>query len=678
MGEILAGLSVLGTSTYWAAFFASVLMAALAGLVPGLSASLLMALAVPFIVFNIHDPVIGLVMLATIAGVEEALDVLPIVALGYPGAGQVTFLEARPLAGRGYGARVIGFIYVVSAMGGLIGAVALLLIIPIIKPFILQFSFAEIGAIGIFGVSMVGALSRGAMIKGVASGAVGMLLSTIGLSMFTGEARYTFDVLEFREGLPLIATVIGLFALPEMFDLLMTRKPISAPGATFSTAEVFSGAKLAFRYWRLIVRHSLLGVFLGMIPGVGARVVSWLSYGVGISMTRNRAQFGKGSYRGLVFSELVQASKEGGQAIPTLALGIPGGQAWVFVLVAMISYGVSPGPQFLTQHGNIVTLIVVSLILGHAVLAMVGMLWSGQLAKLSRLPYPLLGAVVIPLSILAAFQETRHWSAIPIVLVFAGFGLLMKFYRWPRPPLILGFILGGIVEKNMLSAISLYGVSGVLQRPLTIALLLLSVAIVVFFARIARVERPDVVRSAEAKRSLWHAMSLSLQRPRAPWHWKHENIVGLLYIAIGAGFAYGALAFRPAARVFPLFLGVTVVLLALLQIVKSGWERAEGQVLDIGMMSRGLEGTRRTGFVLLALLALFIVAALTAGLQYGAILFAAVTPLALPVGRRPWVWAVVTGSIMTAFVAGLFERMLNILWPEPLLLHWVQAMLVTG
>src|SRR6185312_6890635 len=484
------GLACLGTSSYWLAFGAALVMAAAAGLIPGLSATLLMALAVPFIVFNIQDPVIGIVMLATITAVEEILDVLPIVALGYPGVGQVTFLEARPLVARGYAARTLGFIYVVAACGGLIGAIALLLIIPIIKPFILQFSFAEIGAIGIFGVAMVGALSRGAMIKGIASGAFGMLLSTVGLSVFTGEARYTFGQLEFQEGLPLIATVVGLFALPEMADLLMTRQTVSSADATFGTAEVFKGARIALKYWKLIIRHSLLGVFLGAIPGIGARVVSWLSYGIGISLTKNRRQFGRGSYRGLVFSEAVQSSKEGGHAIPTLALGVPAGQAWVFVLVAMIAYGVSPGPQFLSQHTDIVVLIVVSLVLGNAMLATIGMLWSGRLAKLSRLPYPMLCAVIVPLGILSAFQETRHWTAVPIVLTFAGLGFVMKYFRWPRPPLVLGFILGKIVEQNMLTAISLYGVAGVLERPLTIGLIIGAIAIAVFLTRIGNAAMP--------------------------------------------------------------------------------------------------------------------------------------------------------------------------------------------
>ncbi|MCZ6849692.1 MAG: tripartite tricarboxylate transporter permease [Alphaproteobacteria bacterium] len=672
MDGILAGLSWLATEQYWFAFLTAVAMAAVAGIMPGISASLLMALAVPFIVFTIRDPVIGIVMLATITGVEEMLDVLPIVVLGHPGGGQVTFLEARPLAAKGQAAHVLGFIYMVSAMGGLIGAIALLLVIPVIKPFILQFSFAEIGAVGLFGVAIVGALSRGAMIKGIMSGAFGLLLSTIGLSVFTGEARYTFDFLHLREGLPLIATAIGLFALPEMFDLMMTRKAISTGSANLSTREVFRGARDALKYWRLIVRHSLLGVFLGAIPGVGSRVVSWLSYGIGVSLSKDRTLFGKGSYEGLIFSESVQSAKEGGQAIPTLALGVPGGQSWVFVLVAMIAYGVSPGPQILSQHGDIVTLIVVSLVLGNALLAMVGMLWSGQLAKLTRVPYPLLGAVIIPLTFLAAFQDTRHWSAIPIVLGFAILGLAMKQFKWPRPPLILGFILGGIIEENLLSAHSLYGTMGILSRPLTVALVVAAVVIAIFFARISA--SPGPALSEQDSGSAPELAAKDMQADRR-WRWTWQNLFPIFFVLVAGYFVWEGLGFRPKAASFPLLLGTAVIILAVAQIVKNGWEDGDGDVMDLGMLSAGVEGRGRSAAILFGLLCMFLVLATIIGLDYAAITLAALSPAALMVGKRPWAWGFLTGGIIAGAVVFVFDDLMHIIWPEPILWTWVQGAL---
>ena len=674
MDGILAGLAFLGSGAYWVAFLTAAAMAAVAGILPGISAGLLMALAIPFIVFNVQDPVIGIVMLATITGIEEMLDVLPIVVLGHPGGGQVTFIEARPLSAKGHAARVLGFVYMVSALGGIIGAIALLLVIPIIKPFILQFSFAEIGVIGLFGVAMVGALSRGAMVKGVMSATFGMLLGTIGLSVFTGEARYTFGSLQLREGLPLIATAIGLFALPEMFDLMLTRSAIATRQPKVETREVLRGARLALKYWKLILRHSILGVFLGAIPGVGARVVSWLSYGVGISFSKNRHHFGKGSYKGLVFSESVQSSKEGGQAIPTLALGLPGGQSWVFVMVAMIAYGVSPGPQVLSQHGDLVTLIVISLVLGNAMLAAIGMLWSGRLAKLTRVPYPLLGAVIIPLTLLAAFLETRHWTAIPIVLGFAVLGLFMKQYKWPRPPLILGFILGSIIEENLLSAISLQGVTGVLQRPLTIGLLIMAVVICVFFAKMAAKSSTTTVAPVPQSAGAAATAELAALTEDRRWRWTWQNLFPLFFIAVAVWFVWGATHFRPKAAYFPMILGSAVIILAAVQFVMNGWSRKAADVLDLGMLSEGMEGRTRYALILFALIIMFILLSMLVGMEYAAITLAAVAPAAMMTGKRPWAWGLLTGGLIAAFAFVVFDEMMDVIWPEPILWTWIQSL----
>jgi hypothetical protein len=345
----------------------------------------------------------------------------------------------------------------------------------------------------------------------------------------------------------------------------------------------------------------------------------------------------------------------------------PGGQSWVFVLVAMISYGVSPGPQILTKHGDIVTLIVVSLVMGNALLAMVGLLWSGQLAKLTRVPYPLLGAVIIPLTFLAAFQDTRHWTAIPIVLGFAVLGLLMKQFKWPRPPLILGFILGSIIEENLLSALSLYGAYGVLQRPLTIALVVLAVVIGVFFAKIGATPGPaSIAQDADT--------APGNGGPKAPpptvghpWRWSWQNLFPLFFILVAAFFVWEATGFRPKAASFPLFLGAAVIALAIVQIVRNGWEDSLGEVMDIGMLSAGVEGRRRSASILLGLIVMFLFLAMAMGLPYAAIILAAVSPAALMVGRRPWAWGLLTGGLIAAAVVFVFNDLMHIIWPEPIL-----------
>jgi len=658
----LSAISYLGTSAYWVAFLSAVGLAATAALLPGISSSLLMALSVPFIVLSVHDPVIGLVMLATITGVEEMLDVLPVIALGLPGGGnQVTFLEGNQLAQRGMAARVLGFVYAVSALGGFVGAIVLLILIPVIKPFILKFSFAEIAAVGLFGVAMVAALSRGAMVKGFIAGLIGLLLGTIGVHAITGAERFTFGTLALWQGLPLIATTLGIFALPEMLDLIMTKKPISPLGATISTREVFRGAMEGVRRWKTVIRQSLFGVFLGAVPGVGSQAVSWLAYTFGIALSKDKSQFGKGSLDGILFAEACQSAKEGGQAIPTLALGVPGGRSWAFIIIAMLAYGIAPGPEMLGRHANITIMIVISLILGNAMLALIGLLWSGQLAKVSRIPYPMIGSIVLPLAFLSAFQETRDWSAIYIVLLFTPLGLAMKQFGWPRPPLLLGFILGPIIEINLQSALSIYGVVGTLTRP--IAIVLVAVGIMTAFVLTRMGEGEQDTESAPIP---VRTMSLT---------WKWENLFPLMLAGIAGLFFWWALDLSTKARFMPVLISTAIMVLCVVQVVIQSLGIESGAVMDIGMRSRNVEGARRTAGILAGLIALLLLLSVLIGLKYSAIVFAALSAGILVSAKRRWIPAVVAGGIIAVVTFVVFDHLMAVLWPEPWLWTWIRGML---
>ena len=369
----------------------------------------------------------------------------------------------------------------VSAIGGVVGAVTLAIIIPVIAPFVLQFGFAEIGAMAIFGVAMVAALSGGAMVKGIFAAVLGMLLGVVGTEGF--DFRYMFDQQWLWDGLPLIATTIGVFALPEIIDLTMTRKPLAPKDARISYGEVFRGARYGLKRWPMAVRQSLFGVFLGAVPGIGSGVVDWMSYAFGIFWTKDKSQFGKGSLDGVLFAESAQNAKEGGQAVPSLALGIPGGRAWAFVILAMGIYGIAPGPRMLEDHGDITIMIILSLGLGNLAVTLLGLGFTRQMARLTLIPYPVLGFLIIPISLLAAFQNTRDVSAIGIVLGGAVLGMLMKRYRWPRPPLLIGFILGSIIEENVTNSLALYGWGGTFTRPLFIVLVVVAIVTAALFTK---------------------------------------------------------------------------------------------------------------------------------------------------------------------------------------------------
>jgi len=662
--------SLMSNPAYWVAVISAVLLAAGTGIIPGFSAILVMALAIPFIVNNVSDPVIGVVLLATITGVNNTLDSIPAVLMGNPSAAtQVTFFEGSQLAKKGRAAYTLGGIYAVSAMGGVIGAIALLLIIPVIRPVILAVSFPEITALAMFGVVMVSALSRGAMLKGLGAGMAGILFGTVGLDPITGSERFTFGQVDLWGGLPIIATTIGFFAIPEMIDLSMTRKPIAPFDSHVSNREVFRGARDGLVRWKVVIRQSLFGAYLGAVPGVGAAVIDWLSYVLGIFFTKDKSEFGKGSFDGVLFAEAAQNAKEGGQAIPTLALGVPGGLAWALVLAGLLAYNIAPGPILLDQRPELIVTLVVTLAIGNLFVTVLGLLFTGQLAKLTLVPYPLIGAIIIPISILTAFIAMNSWIALPIVFASAGVGLVMKMSGWPRPPFILGFILGPIIEGNFQSAYSIYGFMGIATRPLSIILFLAAFILAYFFYRIGATATISAPATAGGSATQGGDPA---PRPRFAWR-RWDNLVALGVLAIAAWFLVGSLDLPVRSQMVPKWSSIAVIALAGAQLLRNLLTSPEGgaQVMDIGMRSFGMSGVRTAAVIVAGLLALFVLVSLLIGLRYAGITYAVLGPLSLGQGRWRWAGAVVAPALVWTFTFIIADRFAAVFWPDAILGQWI-------
>lgn len=674
MEAFLNAVPYLGTLLYWQALIAGTLLAVVHGLLPGIGSVQVMAILLPFIILNVEDPAVALVLLAAITGTGNTLDSLPAVVIGLPSGGtQVTFLEGHQIARRGQAAYAMGAVYAVSGFGGIVGALALAAVIPVIKPFILSIDRSEIAVIAMFGIAMVAVLSRGAMIKGIAAALLGVLVAMVGVDPFTGARRFTFGQVELWEGLPLVAVVTGIFAIPEMIDLTMTRSPVASRGAQLSRSEMFRGAVYGLKQWKETIRQSLFGVFLGAIPGVGSSVIDWLSYAFGILWRKDRRGFGKGSLDGLLFAESAQNSKEGGQAVPTLALGIPGGTGWVMILAAMLMYGVSPGPPMLAEHAHITMLIVFTLALGNLLATLIGLFCSAPLLRLTTVPYPTISAVIIPLVVLAAFLDMRSWLAIPILAAFSVVGLIMKHFGWPRPPLVLGFILGPIIDVNIQTALSLYGPIGVLTRPITVTLLVLLFLTAFVFTRfMARAE--EGARLDEQPASPVAPPEIKPPARRfvvAPVLWKSWPI---LLLMSGAAVALEAsLDYPPRARVLPLSLSIGIIALSaaelLVQIFRTG--TSSRQIMDLGMRSTGMEGAARAAWILAGLFILFFVMVATIRLDNAAVAFAVLLPLLFLTGWRRWLTAAITGGILVTWTYGLMGHFMGIIWPEPIFGIWI-------
>lgn len=678
---------------YWIAIVIAVSLSVAVGLIPGISGTVVMALMVPFVIFTIKDPAIGLVMLATVTGVNNTLDSIPAVLVGLPGgATQVTYLEGHQLARQGKAAHTLGAIYAVSMLGGIFGAIVLALTIPVMKPFILNFSFAEIAAMALFGIAMVALLSRGAMVKGLAAGLFGMMLGTVGVDPLSGWERYTFGEVHLYPGLPIVATIIGVFALPEMIDLCMTREPVATRDADTSRREVFRGFRYGITQWRMLIRQSIFGVFVGAIPGVGSGVVDWLSYAFGIAFTKDKSQFGKGSLQGVLFAESAQNSKEGGQAIPTLALGIPGGPAWAIVIVAMLFYDLAPGPDMLGRNAHITITLVLTLAIANVMVTAIGLLGTSFLAKLTKVPYPIIGSVVIPVAVVAAFLNTLLWHAIALAFAFCVVGLVMKRHQWPRPPLVLGFILGPIFEGNLRSAMGFAGgLTGVIMRPLTLTLLVLLVVFVVGLnlaethskRQMGQLDPADSGAGSQGEDASPVSKLLSfLGMKDRVWGWdlmlRWDNLVPIGALIVGLLALSFSIDFPPKARMVPMWLTIGFLALVGFQLLRQmTTPRATVEIMDLGMRSKGMAGSGRSGLIIFGLFVMFTLVSMTVGMKYAAVTYSVISSMTLLGGNisannRIRI-AVFTGLIVSAFVFGLADQVMHVIWPDPIITDWFLA-----
>lgn len=721
MDAFLQAMSSLADPKYWIALAAAIGIGTVVGFIPGVGATLVTAIMLPSVLFLIEDPAIGIVMLAMVGALNNTLDAIPAVLVGLPSSEtQVTYFEGHQLARQGKAAHTLGAVYAVSAMGGVIGAIALAIMIPIVRPFILQFSYAEVAVLALFGVAMIALLARGSMAKGVAAGLFGLLLGTVGVDPVNGVERFTLGELQLWAGLPIITTILGFFALPELIDLTMTRSSVASKDAVVSNREVFRGALYGLRRWPMVIRQSLFGTFMGAVPGIGGSVIDWLSYAFGVSLAKDRKKqnFGKGSLEGVLFAESANNSKAGGQALPTLTLGIPGSTSWAIIVVAILAYGLSPGPRMVEQYADVTMLMVITLALGNLIVAGIGLVATNYLARVTRIPYPVVGFMIMALVFLAAWMDIGAWLIFPILLTFTVAGLLMKRYGWPRPPLILGFILGPIIEQNIQSAISIYGGIGpVFTRP--IALVLLGLLVITVFILMRLSSRQPDIDDAEELMSAGDESEHSDRMPAGPvgaatpagdhqpsggaaaqgGHTattsaapqssgtaagislkarvlQEDNIAPVLFAAAALAFFFPALKFPADARMLPLATATGVIVLCLvqlvIQVVRPG--KSNGQVMDLGMRSSEYSGSLRAGFVLLGLIVLCFLAAGVIGLQYAAVGLAAIGPALLLTGRMRWVSAALSGGLVWLFSEVLMNEIIGVIWPNPFILEWFQGL----
>jgi len=404
------------------------------------------------------------------AAVITSSDFISAVLFGVPGhvGAAATVIDGHQMAKNGEAGRAFGAGFAASLAGGLVGAFVLGVSLPFLRPILLSIGSPELLAFTLFGLSMVATLSGRAPLKGLTAAGLGLMLSMIGDRSEAGTLRWTFNTLYLYEQLPLVPVTLGLFAIPELCELAVARKRIAGMNAAaIAMSSQWQGVRDVARHWWLVLRCSVLGTGLGAIPGVGSSVIDWIAYGYAQRTEKNAETFGTGDVRGVIAPESSNNAKEGGHLVPTIAFGVPAGASMAILLGAFQMHQLIPGPEMLTKHLDVTYTIVWSLTLAHVIGAVICLSGSRFLAKVSTVRPEILLPIVLALVFVAAYEGSHDWGDLYVLIGFGIVGWIMKRLGWPRPPMVLGLVVGGIFERYLNLSMQLYGI-GWLWHPSTV------------------------------------------------------------------------------------------------------------------------------------------------------------------------------------------------------------------
>lgn len=482
------------------------------GIFPGLGGIAGLSLMLPFI-FGL-DPIIGLALMIGLIAVVPTSDTFASVLMGIPGSSssQATVLDGFPMSKQGHAARALSAAFASSLFGGLVGALFLTIFILVARPIVLEFQSPELLMVSIFGLSMVGILAGKIPLKGVAAAGLGIMVASIGEGPFNGELRLSsYEVPYLLDGFKLVIVGLGIFAIPEIVALLRKGGSIS------ERPSLGSGWLTGVKDWWinrwLSVRCSIIGVLVGVIPGLGGSVVDWIAYGHSIQTTADKSNFGKGEIRGVIAPESANNAKEGGGLVPTLLFGIPGsGSMAIFIgALALLGSGeLEVGQSMLTDNLDytygIVWLLAIANVLGTVLCIML----APQIARLTSIRFVLVAPFVFMIITFAAFQSGQDVLDLVVLFCIGILGILMRRFDWSRPAFLIGFVLANPVENFSNNAYQIAGIrfdNGLsegfdyLFGPIVIIIAIITVISIVIGIRQAKFIQPEGQLETGTKRA---------------------------------------------------------------------------------------------------------------------------------------------------------------------------------
>jgi len=449
------------------------------GIIPGIGGGTMVALLLPFVFGRSADT--ALILLVSLHAVVFTSGGITSILLNMPGesSSAATMLDGFPMAQKGEAGRAIGAAVTSSMFGGIVPVIFALAMIPLIMPMLLAFGQPEMAALVLAGILFMSILTRGAVGKGIISGMVGLLISVIGYHAVTGVQRFSFGIPPLHDGISIIPLALGLFGISEMFDLVVTGQTKIAQTLNSKYTGVWEGVKDVWRHKWLWLRSTIIGYIVGIIPGIGGQVATWVCYGQAKQTSKHPEKFGTGAVEGVIAPEAADNAKEAGSLLTTMAFGIPGGAVMALMLSAFAMVGVTPGPKMMVDNLPLALTLLLGIALANIIGAVICLLSAPSMARLATVRMEYLFPAILIVSLAGIYAATLSPFNFAVALAFGLLGLAMKRYGYSRPALILGFALGALFENYTLLSIKLYG-PFFLFRPIPLAILAITLLVLAY------------------------------------------------------------------------------------------------------------------------------------------------------------------------------------------------------
>ena len=450
MNDLIAGIGLLFDFQVLVALLIGSIGGVIIGAIPGVGAAVAIAILLPA-TFSL-PPLVGLTMLLGIYGSSMYGGAIPAILINTPGTAvnALTTYDGYPMTKKGEGRRAIALAYSASFMGGVFSLICLILLSPLLAKIAPMFGSREIFLAALLGVILVVLAHRGQVFAAGMLAAFGIFLNTVGLEPVRYTRRFTFDQSWLASGVDLIVVVLGLFALSQAFLLLVQKD--DRPEMVSLKGSIFSGLKELWLYRRVATVASSFGVLMGMIPGVGEFTAQFMAYTYAQKTSKTPEMFGKGSPEGLVASEAANNAVPGAAMIPLLALGIPGEALTAMMLSVFYVHNVIPGPQLFRDHMDFVMALYVALLVLNVMVLMFLLVSTNWVSRIVQVPSRLVGIAILLLGFVGVYSLRNSITDCAMAAGFGVFGVILKRLNLPLVPIVLGMVLGGIMEVKLRSA----------------------------------------------------------------------------------------------------------------------------------------------------------------------------------------------------------------------------------